>query len=590
MRRSYPFHPELINIFRNKWASNPQFQRTRGVLRLLASIVSDLWKRRKNLVGNHTLIHPSHLRLDNLDTLTGEVKKLYGMGYDAVISSDVCGAQSNAYQIDEEKPDLGSNNLTQGIATAIFLNSFGSTGVNRGITVRELKLQLVVPGGFNHNSINSSLDELQNRAYYLYYSQTGGADQRFWFHTKANLNILVNSAISEIKDDRIESEIIKILEDKSKRVSKFKLIVNPQGDIPEQKSPTLIILHPTLYKNGNRRFESAIENIALRKGNSDRIYRNTLLFVSVSNQGRASLYNIIREFLACKKIKEDYYSTLEPDQKSELNTRIVDTGERVQKELVTAYNQIHKYSGAQGRTTTEVREFKDAFDIQVSNIFWDKLRNEEWLLESVGHNTLRRNNLLPEDGKPLQATQVWEAFLRYDDKPMIANKSAVENSLLKYCHNRQFAIASKGTKDWTRMYFGSNVPMFDVEDETFWLVSSGDYESWKRSQETESASADSPDSDIHVGTVSEAEPDPHPSGVGEPVRKIQKISVSGRANAIVFNQLFNSFIMPLKENDVHIEFTITARSRPNYPITENSQQYKIVKESARQMGFEVDEE
>lgn len=140
------------------------------------------------------------------------------------------------------------------------------------------------------------------------------------------------------------------------------------------------------------------------------------------------------------------------------------------------------------------------------------------------------------------------------------------------------------------MYFGSNVPMFDVEDETFWLVSSGDYESWKRNQETESASADFPDSDIHVGTVSEAEPDPHPSGVGEPVRKIQKISVSGRANAIVFNQLFNSFIMPLKENDVHIEFTITARSRPNYPITENSQQYKIVKESARQMGFEVDEE
>src|SRR5690606_16743340 len=75
MRRAYPFHPELINIFKNKWASHPQFQRTRGVLRLLASIVSDLWKRRNNLVGNHTLIHPSHLRIDNLDTLTGEVKK-----------------------------------------------------------------------------------------------------------------------------------------------------------------------------------------------------------------------------------------------------------------------------------------------------------------------------------------------------------------------------------------------------------------------------------------------------------------------------------------------------------------------------------
>src|SRR5690606_40378761 len=134
-----------------------------------------------------------------------------------------------------------------------------------------------------------------------------------------------------------------------------KLIVNRQGDIPELKSPTLIILHPALYKNGNRRFESEIENVALRKGNSDRIYRNTLLFVSVSNHGRASLYNIIREFLACKKIKEAYYSTLEPDQKPDRNARTVDAAERGQKELATAYNQLHKYPGARGRTTTEGR-------------------------------------------------------------------------------------------------------------------------------------------------------------------------------------------------------------------------------------------
>src|SRR5690606_13508797 len=424
----------------------------------------------------------------------------------------------------------------------------------------------------------------------LYYSQTGGSDQRYWFHTKANLNILVNSAVSEIKDERIESEIIKILEDKSRRVSKFKLIVNPQGDVPELKSPTLIILHPALYKNGNRRFESEIENLALRKGNNDRIYRNTLLFISVSNHGRASLYNIIREYLACKKIKEDYYSTLEPDQKPELNARIADAADRVQKELVTAYNQIHKNSGAKGRTTMEVREFKDAFDVQVSNIFWDKLRNEEWLLESVGHNTLRRNNLLPEDGKPIQTKQVWEAFLRYDDKPMIANKSALENSLVKYCHNRQFAIASKGSKDWTRMYFGSGVPMFDAEDETFLLVSPGDYQAWMRSQENVSSPELVPDSDGPMDTGSDTHSVPKSSDEGEVARKIRRISVSGQANAIVFNQLFNSFIMPLKENDVQIEFTITARSKPNYPITENSQQYKIVKESVRQMGFEVDEE
>ena len=46
MRKAYPFHPELIDMFRLKWGNDPHFQRTRGVLRLLASIVKDLWSRR----------------------------------------------------------------------------------------------------------------------------------------------------------------------------------------------------------------------------------------------------------------------------------------------------------------------------------------------------------------------------------------------------------------------------------------------------------------------------------------------------------------------------------------------------------------
>ena len=39
-----------------------------------------------------------------------------------------------------------------------------------------------------------------------------------------------------------------------------------------------------------------------------------------------------------------------------------------------------------------------------------------------------------------------------------------------------------------------------------------------------------------------------------------------------------------------IEFTIKAKSKPNYPLTENSQQYKIVKESASQLGFDLEQE
>jgi len=72
IKKSYPFHPELIDVFRVRWASSHTFQRTRGVLRLLAAIVSDLWKRQNSLTGSNlssipvTLISPIWTRsLDN---------------------------------------------------------------------------------------------------------------------------------------------------------------------------------------------------------------------------------------------------------------------------------------------------------------------------------------------------------------------------------------------------------------------------------------------------------------------------------------------------------------------------------------------
>src|SRR5690606_7959809 len=138
LRKSYPFHPELIDVFRVRWASNHEFQRTRGVLRLLASIVSDLWRRQHSLPGTNFLIHTSDVYLENLDALTGQLKKLYGNGYDAVISADVSGSSSNAHKIDDEKPEYGQHNLTKGIAATILLNSFGSDGPNKGTGIADI--------------------------------------------------------------------------------------------------------------------------------------------------------------------------------------------------------------------------------------------------------------------------------------------------------------------------------------------------------------------------------------------------------------------------------------------------------------------
>ena len=156
IRKSYPFHPALVDVFHTRWASHHDFQRTRGVLRLLGSIASDLWQRQNALTGDVSLIHTSDVNFANLDSLSSQLKKLYGNGYDAVIPADVSGSKSNAFDIDSNVKEYGAHNVSQGLASTILLCSFGS-GSNKGISIEELKLAVIRPKGFNHNSVNGAL-------------------------------------------------------------------------------------------------------------------------------------------------------------------------------------------------------------------------------------------------------------------------------------------------------------------------------------------------------------------------------------------------------------------------------------------------
>ncbi|MDZ4203334.1 MAG: DUF499 domain-containing protein, partial [Bacteroidales bacterium] len=270
--KSYPFHPELIDVFRVRWGSHHDFQRTRGVLRLLASIVSDLWKKQDSLPGSNLLIHPGSVNFATMDAISAQLKKLWGNGYDSVISADVAGSSSNAFKIDGNKYEYGQWRLTQSISSVILMCSFGSEGANRGVSIPEIKLHLLAPGGFNHNSINGAIDELEGSAYYLYFAQTGGTSKRYWFHIKPNINILINEARAGFKDHVLDAETLRrIIERISSRVRLFTVLVDPSEDVPEQKKPTLIILHPKYMANpdqlnGNTR--PIIEKLATKKGNS----------------------------------------------------------------------------------------------------------------------------------------------------------------------------------------------------------------------------------------------------------------------------------------------------------------------------------
>lgn len=141
LRRAYPFHPELIDTVFERWSTFPTFQRTRGVLRLLAEVVADLYKREHPA----PLLQPAHLNLVN-PAIRREFLKHIGNEYEGVIASDIADGNAKAQRIDRE---MGSEyarfGVASGLATAIFFGSF-SGGEKKGVSVQRLRLAILRDG------------------------------------------------------------------------------------------------------------------------------------------------------------------------------------------------------------------------------------------------------------------------------------------------------------------------------------------------------------------------------------------------------------------------------------------------------------
>jgi hypothetical protein len=518
---------------------------------------------------------------------------LYGANWDSVISADVSGASSNAFRIDSDVKTLGDYNITQGISATILLGTFGSQGQNRGYTMQELKLCIIKPNSYNHNDINGALDRFESAAHFLYYSTSN--EKRYWFHTKPNINILINQAKNEIGNGDIDAEILKRLNTQTASIELFgRALVDPANDIPEQQKPTLVILSPKYRANQNEingNVKPLIEKIATKKGATDRIYRNTLLFLVCNEIGFSQLASNVRDYLACDKIKGDYANQLEKDQADTINRTMNDSTKSVDASLAVAYSLVVKYSARDGVNSLKIDQFRDNITNQVTSIV-SKLYEEEWMLKAVGFNTLRNNNLVPTQGNPVKVKDVHDAFLRFDDKPMIANSEAIQNSLLRYCNEGNFAIGSGDGRTFSKYYFKESIPFFDVLHDDFWLMAPEDLPAKEPSNDSSDGSPETTPTPIIVihpdyptpGTDGATAND---SGNNEPI--IPSVTISGQlTDKVQFMNLGQYFLVPFKDNNIEMEVKFKIKTSPNSPLTETDQKFKRMKEAAKQLGFNLE--
>jgi hypothetical protein len=589
MLRAYPFHPSLIEALHTRWGSHPDFQRTRGVLRLLAAIVGDLWERRNASTQSQALIQPCHLRFD-LEALVGQVTRLYGANFQAVLASDVVGAGSNAAKIDSERGgDYAREQLASGLAAAITLGSFGGTAEHSGWSARDLKIAVARPV-VNWSYTDGALSALEEKCFYLH-TTTEKLGKRYWLTAKPTLNKLVLQHVQSVTPDDVEKRISLELRGLDVPSGTFtRLLVEPSRDLPEQKELTLLALSPSRAwgGRGSKAIEKEVLALSTLCGRRERLYRNTLVFLAPSESGLGILNDAVRTVLALERIKSDYGSQLDPEQRDDLKERTERERTRLVEAIADCYSVVLRVKGANTVESVEMPPGKRGDTAKYFEGIFRQLQDASWLIGSVGRLTLEKAGLWPTPGHPVNVKEATDAFLRFTDKEILTHAKAVANGLTELVRKRQLGIAYGGKPESLSGQSAGEAVSIDPMDESIWVVDIGSVAAPTAEGMTATTGSTS---SVATGTSDSGSSSSGDGAVGSETA-YSSVHVSGRVPLESWSDVFASFIRPLTASnaDLTIKIDITGKARAGGSIPGKLVDQGGIKEAAKQMGLDVEAE
>lgn len=313
IRDAYPIHPEVFDRLYTDWSALPTFQRTRGVLRLMAAVVHALWQRN----DASPLILPGHLPVDD-PRVQPELLHYLPDNWPPVIDSDIDGERSLPVRIDSEHPNLGRLQACRRVARTVFLGSapsassrLGGSGreAQRGLDDRRIKLGCVVPGE-PQATFGDALRRLSDQATYLH--QDGN---RYWHDVHPTVaKLAADRAEQFLADgDRIEQETLvrlrRAVEAEGRDAGFVRVHVAPRAadDVSDERETRLVVLGPgnEHRKDGVSPASKAARALLDSRGKSPRIFRNTLVFLAADQTQLQELREAVSRLLAWESILEE---------------------------------------------------------------------------------------------------------------------------------------------------------------------------------------------------------------------------------------------------------------------------------------------
>ena len=299
IKAAYPIHPEIFDRLYTDWSTLVKFQRTRGVLRLMAAVIHSLWEKG----DKNPLILPANIPIDD-QRVQFELTRYLSDNWVPILEKDIDGANSLPLRLDGEVPNLGKYAACRRVARTIYLGSAPTpTAANRGIEDRRVKLGCVMPGE-PPPVFGDALRRLAAAATFLY--QDG---PRYWYSTQPTVTKLAEDRAEQLKrdPDKVVKELDKRLRSDLRKMGDFNRVHPMPGssaDVPDDLDARLVVLgiQHTYSKDVANAAETAAKAIFETRGNAPRIYRNTIVFLAADKMRLQDLDEAARKFLAWESI------------------------------------------------------------------------------------------------------------------------------------------------------------------------------------------------------------------------------------------------------------------------------------------------
>jgi len=338
LKAAYPIHPEIFDRLYTDWSTLVKFQRTRGVLRLMASVIHSLWEKG----DRNPLILPSNISIDDR-RVQFELTRYLPDTWAPVIEKDVDGPNSLPLRLDGEIPNLGKFAACRRVARAIYLGSAPTTkAANRGLEDRRIKLGCVIPGE-SPSIFGDALRRLAGVATYLY--QDG---PRYWYSTQPTVTKLAEDRAEQLKrdPDAVTRELDERIRSDLRRTGDFERVhpfPKSGQDVPDDLDARLVVLgidHP-YSKDPDDAATVAAKAVLESRGTSPRLFRNTLIFLAVDKTRMQDLDEAARHFLAWDSIlSEKETLDLSPHQVKQAETQRKTADSTVTARIPEAYQWL----------------------------------------------------------------------------------------------------------------------------------------------------------------------------------------------------------------------------------------------------------